>query len=102
MSETAQPNAGTDNGAPTIAHSEVEMGTTSPERILATLDDAQRSAALAVDGPVRIIAGAGAGKTRTVRRQDANNHAAYRVRMRERGMGSHPGARSDVLGEGGQ
>lgn len=62
MSETAQPNAGTDNGAPTIAHSEVEMGTTSPERILATLDDAQRSAALAVDGPVRIIAVAGAAR----------------------------------------
>ena len=71
MSETAQPNAGTDNGAPTIAHSEVEMGTTSPERILATLDDAQRSAALAVDGPVRIIAVAGAGKTRTITRRIA-------------------------------
>ena len=36
------------------------------EAILDGLDDAQRMAATAVRGPVRIIAGAGAGKTRTV------------------------------------
>lgn len=34
--------------------------------LLLDLDDAQRSAASAVEGPVRIIAGAGAGKTRTI------------------------------------
>ena len=41
------------------------------EEILDGLDDAQRAAATAVDGPVRIIAGAGAGKTRTVTRRIA-------------------------------
>ncbi len=39
--------------------------------ILAGLDETQRSAALASDGPVRIIAGAGAGKTRTIMRRIA-------------------------------
>lgn len=41
------------------------------EAILDGLDDAQRMAATAVRGPVRIIAGAGAGKTRTVTRRIA-------------------------------
>ena len=41
------------------------------EEILDGLDEAQRAAATAVDGPVRIIAGAGAGKTRTVARRIA-------------------------------
>ena len=35
----------------------------SSETILEGLDDAQMSAVTALDGPVRIIAGAGAGKT---------------------------------------
>ncbi len=35
-------------------------------RLLADLDDEQRAAALAVSGPVCIVAGAGTGKTRTV------------------------------------
>lgn len=39
---------------------------------LAGLDDQQRAAAMAVDGPVRIIAGAGAGKTRTITRRIAH------------------------------
>lgn len=38
----------------------------SPGMLLEGLDDAQRSAATAVEGPVRIIACAGAGKTRTI------------------------------------
>ena len=41
------------------------------EAILDGLDDAQRMAATAVRRPVRIIAGAGAGKTRTVTRRIA-------------------------------
>lgn len=44
---------------------------TTAEKILEGLDDAQRAAATAVRGPVRIIAGAGAGKTRTVTRRIA-------------------------------
>lgn len=39
--------------------------------ILQGLDEAQRTAATTVHGPVRIIAGAGAGKTRTVTRRIA-------------------------------
>ncbi|WP_236023532.1 ATP-dependent helicase [Bifidobacterium miconis] len=43
----------------------------SAERILDGLDEAQRRAATTLHGPVRIIAGAGAGKTRTVTRRIA-------------------------------
>lgn len=39
---------------------------------LSSLDDAQRLAATSLEGPVRIIAGAGAGKTRTVTRRIAH------------------------------
>lgn len=44
---------------------------TSADTILEGLDEAQRTAATAVDGPVRIVAVAGAGKTRTVTRRIA-------------------------------
>ncbi|MCH4210089.1 ATP-dependent helicase [Bifidobacterium sp.] len=43
----------------------------SAEAIVQGLDDAQLAAATALHGPVRIIAGAGAGKTRTVTRRIA-------------------------------
>lgn len=43
--------------------------TASADAILEGLDDAQRQAACALEGPVRIVAGAGAGKTRTVTRR---------------------------------
>ena len=49
----------------------MERMSATVEEILDGLDDAQRAAATAVDGPVRIIAGAGAGKTRTVTRRIA-------------------------------
>ncbi len=38
----------------------------TPDELLAALDDAQREAAIAVRGPVCILAGAGTGKTRTI------------------------------------
>ena len=44
---------------------------TSPEALLDGLDDSQREAATALEGPVRIIACAGAGKTRTITRRIA-------------------------------
>ena len=37
-----------------------------PEAILATLNDEQRAAAQAINGPVVILAGAGTGKTRVI------------------------------------
>lgn len=43
----------------------------SAEHMLEGLDEAQRAAATTLHGPVRIIAGAGAGKTRTVTRRIA-------------------------------
>ena len=47
------------------------MGSMDDE-LLEGLDDAQLAAATALSGPVRIIAGAGAGKTRTVTRRIAH------------------------------
>lgn len=43
----------------------------SPESILEGLDESQYAAATSLNGPVRIVAGAGAGKTRTVTRRIA-------------------------------
>lgn len=65
------------------------------DELLEGLDDAQLAAATALEGPVRIIAGAGAGKTRTVTRRIA--HA-----WRKRPMGCVACACGDVLRQGGR
>ncbi len=57
--------------APTLAPT---SGPKSADAVLAALDDEQRAAALAVRGPVCILAGAGTGKTRTI-----THRAAYAV-----------------------
>nr|WP_033503917.1 ATP-dependent helicase [Bifidobacterium actinocoloniiforme] len=82
------------------------------ERILDGLDEEQTRAARAVDGPVRIIAGAGAGKTRTITRRIAyacasgawdprrtlavtfSVKAAEELRGRLRGLGAPDGIRA--------
>ena len=47
------------------------MDETVDDDVLAGLDDAQRQAATTLEGPVRIVACAGAGKTRTITRRIA-------------------------------
>ncbi|MEE1295299.1 MAG: ATP-dependent helicase [Bifidobacterium sp.] len=85
---------------------------TNAHPLLDGLDDAQRQAAAAVDGPVRIIACAGAGKTRTITRRIAYGcasgawdpartlavtfsvKAATEMRERLRGLGVPDGVRA--------
>ena len=48
------------------------------DALLDGLDEAQMAAATTLDGPVRIVAGAGAGKTRTVTRRIGSGACARR------------------------
>ncbi len=50
------------------------MGSVAADRVLAGLDEQQLGAVLAPPGPVRIMAGAGTGKTRTVTHRVAYQH----------------------------
>jgi DNA helicase-2/ATP-dependent DNA helicase PcrA len=49
----------------------VTVSTTAPDRLLDDLNEAQLEAAMAVTGPLAIIAGAGTGKTRVISRRTA-------------------------------
>src|SRR3954464_13976336 len=56
----------TRRGCPFPSYPTGRMSPVTPEDVLAALDPEQREAALAVRGPVCILAGAGTGKTRTI------------------------------------
>ncbi len=68
-------------------------------RLLADLDDEQRAAALAVSGPVCIIAGAGTGKTRTVTHRLAYAVASGAVSAGEALAVTHSRKAAAELGE---
>src|SRR5947207_14569426 len=59
------------------------MAVASPERYLADLNPAQRVAVLATEGPLLVVAGAGAGKTRVLTYRGAHLLNACAVKPNE-------------------